>query len=114
MNRYRKMYRSNNEPQSFDFPLWEQTEEFLLPTQNEAIFNTDFGVTFATFTSYDILFYEIALHLTRKKNITDIVHPTLWQSETPFLTGDQDCDKIHILLLKLFYKNIYVGNKIIL
>ncbi|XP_070524082.1 vanin-like protein 1 isoform X2 [Cardiocondyla obscurior] len=52
-------------------------------------FNTDFGVKFGTFICFDILFFEPALILTRIKEITDIVYPTAWFSETPFLTAVQ-------------------------
>ncbi|XP_072752452.1 vanin-like protein 1 [Anoplolepis gracilipes] len=53
------------------------------------IFDTDFGVKFGTFTCFDILFHEPALNLTRFHQITDIVFPTAWFSETPFLTAVQ-------------------------
>ncbi|XP_012234701.1 vanin-like protein 1 isoform X2 [Linepithema humile] len=88
--KYRKTIISEKEAQLFDFPLWNQIKQLLtLTDQDEAIFNTDFGVKFATFTSYDILFSEPALQFTRMKNITDIVHPTVWYSETPFFTATQ-------------------------
>lgn len=51
-------------------------------------FDTDFGIKFGTFTCFDILFYNPALQLTRHHNITDIVFPTAWFSEVPFLTGE--------------------------
>ncbi|XP_020291102.1 vanin-like protein 1 isoform X2 [Pseudomyrmex gracilis] len=53
------------------------------------IFDTDFGVKFGTFTCFDILFYNPALQLTRHQHITDIVFPTAWFSEVPFLTAVQ-------------------------
>lgn len=50
-------------------------------------FDTDFGVKFGTFICFDILFYEPTLQLTRLHQVTDIVFPTAWFSEAPFLTG---------------------------
>ncbi|XP_011165377.1 vanin-like protein 1 [Solenopsis invicta] len=52
-------------------------------------FDTDFGVKFGTFICFDILFREPALNLTRDHQVTDIVFPTAWFSEAPFLTGVQ-------------------------
>ncbi|XP_029667481.1 vanin-like protein 2 isoform X1 [Formica exsecta] len=53
------------------------------------IFDTDFGVKFGTFICFDILFHEPALQLTRVHQVTDIVYPTAWFSEAPFLTAVQ-------------------------
>ncbi|XP_012234830.1 vanin-like protein 1 isoform X2 [Linepithema humile] len=52
-------------------------------------FDTDFGVKFGTFICFDILFYKPALQLTRAYEVTDIVFPTAWFSEAPFLTAVQ-------------------------
>ncbi|XP_077262466.1 vanin-like protein 1 isoform X1 [Temnothorax americanus] len=52
-------------------------------------FYTDFGVKFGTFICFDILFREPAIQLTRDHQVTDIVYPTAWFSETPFLTAVQ-------------------------
>ncbi|XP_025993534.2 vanin-like protein 1 [Solenopsis invicta] len=52
-------------------------------------FDTDFGVKFGTFICFDILFDEPALNLTRDFQVTDIVYPTAWHSEVPFLTAIQ-------------------------
>lgn len=52
-------------------------------------FDTDFGVKFGTFICFDILFATPPLNLTRHLGITDIVYPTAWFSETPFLTAVQ-------------------------
>lgn len=73
-------------------------------------FDTDFGVKFGTFICFDILFREPALQLTRVLQVTDIVYPTAWFSEAPFLTGKRNVEsffyedfKICILILyKLF------------
>lgn len=95
MNRYRKMHLSGTESQLFNVPSM---------IQNEAIFNTDFGVKFATFTSYDLLFYEPALRMTRIEQITDIVHPTAWFSGVPFLTGNQIATRYIHYYLNYFIK----------
>ncbi|XP_011165400.1 vanin-like protein 1 [Solenopsis invicta] len=52
-------------------------------------FDTDFGVKFGTFICFDILFHEPALNLTRDHQVTDIVYPTAWFSDAPFLTAVQ-------------------------
>uniref|UniRef100_A0A8D8FJ40 Vanin-like protein 1 n=1 Tax=Culex pipiens TaxID=7175 RepID=A0A8D8FJ40_CULPI len=51
-------------------------------------FKTDFGVTFGTFICFDLMFDEPALKLVRS-GVTDIIFPTMWFSELPFLTGVQ-------------------------
>lgn len=51
-------------------------------------FETDFGVTFGTFICFDLMFDEPALKLIRA-GVTDIIFPTMWFSELPFLTGVQ-------------------------
>ncbi|XP_066587545.1 vanin-like protein 1 [Prorops nasuta] len=64
--------------------------QFNVTTNPEIVtFDTDFGVTFGTFTCFDILFKEPALTLTRKHQITDIIFTTAWFSELPFLTATQ-------------------------
>lgn len=54
-----------------------------------AFFDTDFGVKFGHFICFDILFRYPALELIRSENITDIIYPTMWYSEMPFLTAVQ-------------------------
>jgi predicted amidohydrolase len=54
-----------------------------------ATFDTDFGVTFGHFVCFDLMFRKPALELVRTMNITDIIFPTMWFSELPFLTGVQ-------------------------
>jgi pantetheine hydrolase len=49
-------------------------------------FETDFGVTFGHFVCFDLLFAYPALDLVRK-GVTDIIFPSMWFSELPFLTG---------------------------
>ncbi|KAK4878066.1 hypothetical protein RN001_010572 [Aquatica leii] len=58
-------------------------------TADIAIFETDFGEKFATFTCFDILFKQPALDLIRKHQITNIVYPTMWFSQLPFYTSLQ-------------------------
>lgn len=52
-------------------------------------FDTDFGVKFGHFICFDLAFRYPALELVRTLNITDIIFPTMWFSEMPFLTGAQ-------------------------
>lgn len=53
------------------------------------IFDTDFGVKFGQFICFDLMFRSPALELIRTAGVTDIVFPTMWYSELPFLTGVQ-------------------------
>lgn len=48
-------------------------------------FDTDFGVKFGHFICFDILFKTPALELLTRHKITDIVYPTHWFAELPFL-----------------------------
>jgi len=52
-------------------------------------FDTDFGVRFGQFICFDLQFRYPALELVRTYNITDIVFPSMWYSELPFLTAVQ-------------------------
>lgn len=54
-----------------------------------ATFDTDFGVKFGHFVCFDLMFRRPALELVRSMNVTDIIFPTMWFSELPFLTGVQ-------------------------
>jgi len=76
MNRYRKTN------------LFLEPQFNVTSTPEIVIFKTDFGVNFGTFICFDILFQQPAILLTRLRQITDIVYPTAWFSETPFLTGE--------------------------
>lgn len=88
----------------FDFPSGRGSNDFfsfryrkynlfgeagmdVTPEPEEITFSTDFGVTFGTFTCFDILFQKPAIELVVKHGVTDIVFPTAWFSELPFLTG---------------------------
>jgi predicted amidohydrolase len=67
------------------FNLFENVNK---PKYPEAVtFTTDFGVTFGHFICFDLMFKEPALKLVREMNVTDIIFPTMWFSELPFLTG---------------------------
>lgn len=57
-------------------------------TPDISTFTTDFNVTFGLFTCFDILFETPALALTRQ-NVDNIIFPTMWFSELPFLTALQ-------------------------
>merc|ERR1711892_822837 len=48
-------------------------------------FETDFGVTFGTFICFDALWDESFNLLEKYPNITDIVYPTAWEDEMPFM-----------------------------
>lgn len=52
-------------------------------------FRTDFNVTFGHFICFDVLFKAPAMQLMSIAEVTDIVYPTMWFSELPFLTGVQ-------------------------
>ncbi|XP_014254899.1 vanin-like protein 2 [Cimex lectularius] len=52
-------------------------------------FTTDFGVKFGMFICFDILFASPAFDLARMKDVHDIVFPSAWFSELPFLTAIQ-------------------------
>lgn len=52
-------------------------------------FDTNFGVRFGHFICFDLQFRYPALELVRNHNITDIVFPSMWYSELPFLTAVQ-------------------------
>ncbi|XP_028172899.1 vanin-like protein 1 [Ostrinia furnacalis] len=53
------------------------------------VFETDFGVTFGHYICFDLQFQVPALQLVEKLNITDVIFPTMWFSELPYLTAVQ-------------------------
>ena len=57
-------------------------------TPDIAAFDTDFGVTFGHFICFDILFKSPALDLINM-GISHILYPSMWFSETPFLSSVQ-------------------------
>lgn len=76
VSRYRKF-------NLFHEPLMNVTEQPELST-----FEADFGVNFGHFICFDILFKSPAIELIRT-NISHILYPSNWFSETPFLTSIQ-------------------------
>lgn len=50
-------------------------------------FDTDFGVKFGHFVCFDLMFESPAMELVRN-GVENIVFPTRWYSELPFITGD--------------------------
>lgn len=50
-------------------------------------FDTDFGVTFGHFVCFDLMFESPAMDFVRK-GVQNIVFPTRWYSELPFITGE--------------------------
>lgn len=58
------------------------------PTPDIATFDTDFGVRFGMITCFDIMFEQPAMTLVNTYGVTDIIFPTAWFSEAPFLTGN--------------------------
>lgn len=54
-----------------------------------SVFDTDFGVTFGIFTCFDIIFEKPAVSLAKVLGVRDVVFPTAWYSELPFLTAVQ-------------------------
>jgi len=63
-------------------------EGFSTPREAEiSILDTDFGVKFGIFTCFDLMFEKPAIQLVKEWRVTDIVFPTAWFSELPFLTG---------------------------
>ncbi|KAL0281183.1 UNVERIFIED_CONTAM: hypothetical protein PYX00_002244 [Menopon gallinae] len=77
ISRYRK-FNLHNEPSitTTDEPEFQ-------------VFDTDFGVRFGVFTSFDILFKTPAVDLIEKYNVTNFVHPSYWYGELPFNTAIQ-------------------------
>lgn len=67
--------------------LWrrEYYSSAVLRQPDLSTFETDFGVTFGHFICFDMLFYDPAMKLILERNITDIIYPTFWFSELPFL-----------------------------
>lgn len=68
--------------------LYGEANMDLTPTPDIGYFTTDFNVTFGHFICFDIMFATPALRLL-EMGITDIVYPTMWFGQLPFLTGIQ-------------------------
>lgn len=90
-----------------------EAEAFLPENQ---IFTTDFGVNFAHFIGFDILFYSPAQILV-DKHITDFVHPSQWSHELPFLNSLQviqgwaHSNDVNLLSSSRSGSGIYAGEK---
>ncbi|CAH0595383.1 unnamed protein product [Chrysodeixis includens] len=52
-------------------------------------FQTDFGVTFGHFVCFDLMFQVPAVQVVQKEAIKNIIFPTMWFSELPYLTAVQ-------------------------
>lgn len=59
------------------------------PEAEISILDTDFGVQFGIFTCFDLMFEKPAVQLVKEWGVKDIVFPTAWFSELPFLTAVQ-------------------------
>jgi len=71
------------------FNLFGETGFSTTPEAEISILHTDFGVKFGIFTCFDIMFEKPAVQLVKEWGVTDIVFPTAWFSELPFLTAVQ-------------------------
>ncbi|KAL4711785.1 hypothetical protein ACJJTC_005954 [Scirpophaga incertulas] len=58
-------------------------------TPDLGVFDTDFGVRFAHFICFDLMFQVPAAQAVGKLRVTDIVFPTMWFSELPYLSAVQ-------------------------
>lgn len=74
--KYHKTHLYSGEKEIFDVPH---------PTPH-VTFNTSFGVTFGTFTCYDILFCDPPLELLNM-GIRNFIFPTYWGNSYPFYTS---------------------------
>ena len=80
--------RTNNLFVDFSYHKYNLFGEYAVDRPDEPqieTFETDFGVKFGIFTCFDILFKSPAQPVLNE-NI-DIIYPTNWRSELPFLTG---------------------------
>lgn len=68
--------------------LYGEANMDLTPSPEISYFTTDFNVTFGHFICFDIMFSTPALSLL-ELGITDIIFPTMWFGQLPFLTGIQ-------------------------
>jgi len=67
--------------------LFGETGFSTTPEAEISILDTDFGVKFGIFTCFDLMFGKPAVQLVKEWRVTDILFPTAWFSELPFLTG---------------------------
>lgn len=68
--------------------LYGEANMDLTEVPDVSYFTTDFNVTFGHFICFDIMFNSPALDLINL-GITDIIYPTMWFGQLPFLTGIQ-------------------------
>ncbi|XP_026727700.1 vanin-like protein 2 [Trichoplusia ni] len=52
-------------------------------------FTTDFGVTFGHFVCFDLMFQVPAIQVVQKEKIKNVIFPTMWFSELPYLSAVQ-------------------------
>lgn len=71
------------------FNLFGEAGINITDTADISWFETDFNVTFGHFICFDLMFKEPAMVLLKNADIHDIVYPTMWFSELPFLTAVQ-------------------------
>lgn len=71
------------------FNLFGESGISITDTPDISTFTTDFNVTFGHFICFDVLFKTPAMSLMKNPLVTDIVYPTMWFSELPFLTAVQ-------------------------
>lgn len=71
------------------FNLFGEAGISVTPVADVSSFTTDFNVTFGHFICFDLLFKTPTMQLLADEMVTDIVYPTMWFSELPFLTATQ-------------------------
>lgn len=72
------------------FNLFGESGISVTKTPDISYFTTDFNVTFGHFICFDLLFKAPAMELMKDQlHIHDIVYPTMWFSELPFLSAVQ-------------------------
>jgi len=71
------------------FNLFGEAGFSTTPDAEISILDTDFGVKFGIFTCFDLMFEKPAVQLVKEWGVTDIIFPTAWFSELPFLTAVQ-------------------------
>ncbi|XP_035448666.2 vanin-like protein 2 isoform X3 [Spodoptera frugiperda] len=53
------------------------------------VFETDFGVSFGHFICFDLMFQVPAVQVVQKSKVKNVIFPTMWFSELPYLTAVQ-------------------------
>lgn len=71
------------------FNLFGEKGISVTDTPDVSYFTTDFNVTFGHFICFDLMFKTPALELMNNELVTDILFPTMWFSELPFLSAVQ-------------------------